>query len=72
MTLADPIAATVGQKSHTTFIPWRDHKSQRGSLAMFGASAIIIMLGTDILNCGFSTPELTSATWSKQFFITRR
>ena len=49
MTLADPIAATVGQKSHTTFIPWRDHKSQRGSLAMFGASAIIIMLGTDIL-----------------------
>ena len=49
MTLADPIAATVGQKSRTTFIPWRDHKSQRGSLAMFGITILIIMLGTDIL-----------------------
>lgn len=49
LTLADPIAATVGAKGRITFTPWRDLKSRRGSLAMFGTTFLIIMIGTDIL-----------------------
>ena len=49
LTLADPIAATVGAKGRITFIPWRDLKSRRGSLAMFGTTFLIIMIGTDML-----------------------
>ncbi len=49
MTLADPIAATVGAKGRNTFTPWRDVKSRRGSLAMFGTTFLIIMIGTDFL-----------------------
>ena len=49
LTLADPIAATMGAKGRITFIPWRDLKSRRGSISMFGTTFLIIMLGTDIL-----------------------
>jgi len=49
LTIADPTAAFIGKNGRTTFIPWRDKKSRRGSLAMFGITILIIMLGTDIL-----------------------
>ena len=49
LTIADPTAAFIGKNGRTTFIPWRDKKSRRGSLAMFGTTILIIMLGTDIL-----------------------
>ena len=49
LTIADPTAAFIGKNGRTTFIPWRDKKSRRGSLAMFGITIMIIMLGTDIL-----------------------
>jgi phytol kinase len=35
LAIADPIAAFIGKNGRTTFIPWRDKKSRRGSLAMF-------------------------------------
>ncbi len=50
LTLADPIAAIFGSKQHHVFIPWIDKKSLRGTLAMFGSSFLIILLGTDILS----------------------
>ncbi len=49
LTIADPTAAFIGKNGRTTFIPWRDKKSRRGSFAMFGTTILIIMLGTDIL-----------------------
>ncbi|MCP4932556.1 MAG: hypothetical protein GY912_11335, partial [Candidatus Marinimicrobia bacterium] len=49
LAIADPIAAFIGKNGRTTFIPWRDKKSRRGSLAMFGTTILIIMIGTDIL-----------------------
>ena len=50
LTLADPIAAIFGAKQRHVFIPWIDKKSMQGSLAMFSASFLIILLGTDILS----------------------
>ena len=50
MTLADPLATIVGKNGLTTIIPWRDKKSRRGSLAMFGATLLIIMIGSDLLS----------------------
>ena len=50
LTLADPIAAIFGAKQPHIFIPWIDKKSMQGSLAMFSASFLIILLGTDILS----------------------
>ena len=49
MTISDPIAAIIGKKGRTIYMPWRDQKTRRGSLAMFGSTMIIIMLGTDLL-----------------------
>lgn len=49
LTIADPLAASVGAKGRTTYFPWRDKKSRRGSLTMFGSTFLIIMLGTDLL-----------------------
>ena len=49
LTIADPTAAFIGKNGRTTFIPWRDKKSRRGSLAMFGTTTLIIIFGTDIL-----------------------
>ena len=49
LAIADPIAAYMGAKGRTIYYPWRDKKSRRGSLAMFGATFLIIMLGTDLL-----------------------
>ncbi|MDP7465721.1 MAG: DUF92 domain-containing protein, partial [Candidatus Marinimicrobia bacterium] len=60
LAIADPIAAFIGKNGRTTFIPWRDKKSRRGSLAMFGTTILIIMIGTDILarvyNAAFLMP----------------
>ncbi len=50
LAIADPIAATIGAKGRTSYYPWRDKKSRRGSLAMFGSAFLIIMLGTDLLS----------------------
>ena len=49
LTFADPIAAVIGKRSSTYFYPWKDKKSTEGTLAMFCASLIIIMLTTDIM-----------------------
>ncbi|MBT3763310.1 MAG: DUF92 domain-containing protein [Candidatus Marinimicrobia bacterium] len=49
LAIADPIAAVTGAKGRTIYLPWRDQKSRRGSLAMFGSTFLIIMLGTDLL-----------------------
>jgi len=49
LTIADPVAAIIGAKGRTIYFPWRDKKSRRGTLAMFGSTILIIMLGTDIL-----------------------
>ena len=49
MSLADPLATIIGNQGKTSFIPWKDKKSRRGSLAMFGSTLLIIMLGTDLL-----------------------
>jgi len=49
MTISDPIAAIIGKNGQTVYMPWRDQKTRRGSLAMFGSTLIIIMLGTDLL-----------------------
>jgi|TARA_B110000914_G_C15497894_1_gene464281 uncharacterized protein (TIGR00297 family) len=60
MTLADPIATIIGNNGKITFTPWRDKKSQRGSIAMFGSTLLIIMIGTDLLariyNASFFIP----------------
>ncbi|MGY8781261.1 MAG: DUF92 domain-containing protein [Fidelibacterota bacterium] len=49
LAIADPIAAIIGAKGEIIYFPWRDQKSRRGSLAMFGSTFIIILLGTDFL-----------------------
>ena len=49
LTFADPIAAAIGKRSHTYFYPWNDKKSIEGTVAMFCASLIIILLTTDIM-----------------------
>jgi uncharacterized protein (TIGR00297 family) len=50
MTLADPLATIIGKNGSTTITPWKDKKSRRGSLAMFGTTLLIIMIGTDLLS----------------------
>ena len=49
LTFADPIAAIFGSQQSYKFTPWIDKKSIRGSLAMFGSSFLIVLLGTDLL-----------------------
>ena len=60
MTLADPLATIIGNNGKTTFRPWKDKKSRRGSLAMFGTTLLIIMIGSDLLariyNASFFIP----------------
>ena len=49
LTLADPFAAFIGEKSYKHFVIWKDKKSLQGSLAMFSMSFIVSMIGTDVL-----------------------
>ncbi len=50
LAISDPIAAFIGKNGRSIYTPWRDKKSRRGSLAMFGTTILIIMIGTDLLS----------------------
>lgn len=60
MTIADPIASLVGNRTQKPkiFILWKDQKTLRGSVTVFVNSFLIVTLGLLILNRIGVAPEL--------------